>query len=105
MTINAIFFSTVVTTLSPNYETDSYFPTGEKTVYATQPKAAKPDNYSLSKATFSAIIRALKEKEAKLKAAIMHLYVGRGGPNYQKGLARMRSLPKEIGLPIEVFAL
>ncbi|KAG8368210.1 hypothetical protein BUALT_Bualt15G0021500 [Buddleja alternifolia] len=40
-----------VTTLSPSYKPDSYFPTGEKTVYATQPKAAKPDNYSLSKAT------------------------------------------------------
>ncbi|KAK6133601.1 hypothetical protein DH2020_032661 [Rehmannia glutinosa] len=41
--------------------------------------------------------------EAKLKAARMHLYVRRGGPNYQKGLARMRTLAEEIGIPIEVY--
>lgn len=32
----------------------------------------------------------------------MHIYVRRGGPNYQKGLARMRALGDEIGIPIEV---
>ncbi|KAK4399711.1 ATP-citrate synthase alpha chain protein 1 [Sesamum angolense] len=41
--------------------------------------------------------------EAKLKAARMHLYVRRGGPNYQRGLARMRTLAEEIGIPIEVY--
>ena len=44
----------------------------------------------------------LINQESKLKAARMHLYVRRGGPNYQKGLAKMRALAEEIGLPIEV---
>lgn len=43
------------------------------------------------------------EQESKLKAARMHLYVRRGGPNYQTGLARMRALGEELGVPIEVF--
>ncbi|KAL0296998.1 UNVERIFIED_CONTAM: ATP-citrate synthase alpha chain protein 1 [Sesamum radiatum] len=60
-------------------------------------------NFTDVAATFSGIIRALKEKEAKLKAARMHLYVRRGGPNYQRGLARMRTLAEEISIPIEVY--
>jgi len=32
----------------------------------------------------------------------MHIYVRRGGPNYQRGLAKMRALGEEIGIPIEV---
>lgn len=44
----------------------------------------------------------LINQESKLKAARMHLYVRRGGPNYQRGLAKMRALAEEIGLPIEV---
>ncbi|CAN4124244.1 unnamed protein product [Withania somnifera] len=60
-------------------------------------------NFTDVAATFSGIIRALKEKESKLKAARIHIYVRRGGPNYQKGLAKMRSLGEEIGIPIEVY--
>ncbi|KAL3337206.1 hypothetical protein AABB24_029719 [Solanum stoloniferum] len=60
-------------------------------------------NFTDAAATFSGIIRALKEKESKLKAARMNIYVRRGGPNYQKGLAKMRSLGEEIGIPIEVY--
>ncbi|KAI3467550.1 hypothetical protein Pfo_024213 [Paulownia fortunei] len=60
-------------------------------------------NFTDVAATFSGIIRALKEKESKLKAARMHLYVRRGGPNYQKGLEKMRTLAEEIGIPIEVY--
>ncbi|KAL8161622.1 hypothetical protein V2J09_013111 [Rumex salicifolius] len=60
-------------------------------------------NFTDVAATFNGIIRALKEKESKLKAARMHLYVRRGGPNYQKGLAKMRVLAEEIGLPIEIY--
>jgi succinyl-CoA synthetase beta subunit len=37
-----------------------------------------------------------------LKAARVQIYVRRGGPNYQKGLAKMRELGTEIGIPIEV---
>ncbi|XP_026381865.1 ATP-citrate synthase alpha chain protein 2 isoform X1 [Papaver somniferum] len=60
-------------------------------------------NFTDVAATFSGIIRALREKEEKLKAAKMHIYVRRGGPNYQLGLAKMRSLGEEIGIPLEVF--
>ncbi|KAG5520885.1 hypothetical protein RHGRI_033449 [Rhododendron griersonianum] len=60
-------------------------------------------NFTDVAATFNGIIRALKEKESKLKAARMHIYVRRGGPNYQRGLAKMRSLGEEIGIPLEVY--
>jgi ATP citrate (pro-S)-lyase len=45
----------------------------------------------------------LINQESKLKAARMHIYVRRGGPNYQTGLAKMRALGDEIGIPIEVI--
>lgn len=45
----------------------------------------------------------LSKQESKLQAARMHIYVRRGGPNYQKGLAKMRTLGQEIGIPIEVL--
>ena len=32
----------------------------------------------------------------------MHIYVRRGGPNYQTGLAKMRALGEELGVPLEV---
>ncbi|KAF1881402.1 hypothetical protein Lal_00023438 [Lupinus albus] len=73
-------------------------------------------NFTDVAATFSGIIRALKEKiefidccaitiyqEQKLKEANMHIYVRRGGPNYQRGLAKMRALGEEIGIPIQVY--
>ncbi|KAF5203181.1 Atp-citrate synthase [Thalictrum thalictroides] len=60
-------------------------------------------NFTDVAATFSGIIRALREKESKLKAARMHIYVRRGGPNYERGLAKMRILGEEIGIPLEVY--
>ncbi|KAI8527028.1 hypothetical protein RHMOL_Rhmol12G0044700 [Rhododendron molle] len=60
-------------------------------------------NFTDVAATFNGIVRALKEKESKLKAARMHIYVRRGGPNYQRGLAKMRTLGEEIGIPLEVY--
>jgi len=60
-------------------------------------------NFTDVSATFSGIIRALREKESKLKAARMQVYVRRGGPNYQKGLAKMRALGEEIGVPFQVY--
>ncbi|XWS58055.1 hypothetical protein CRYUN_Cryun08bG0002300 [Craigia yunnanensis] len=60
-------------------------------------------NFTDVAATFNGIIRALREKEAKLKAARMHIYVPRGGPNYQTGLSRMRTLGEELGVPLEVY--
>eukprot|EP01018_Ginkgo_biloba_P009424 Gb_37680 [translate_table: standard] len=60
-------------------------------------------NFTDVAATFSGIIRALREKESKLKASRMQIYVRRGGPNYQNGLAKMRALGEEIGVPFEVY--
>lgn len=60
-------------------------------------------NFTDVAATFNGIIRALKEKESKLKASRMNIYVRRGGPNYQMGLAKMRTLGQEIGIPLEVY--
>ncbi|XP_038885164.1 ATP-citrate synthase alpha chain protein 1 [Benincasa hispida] len=60
-------------------------------------------NFTDVAATFNGIIRALKEKESRLKAARMSIYVRRGGPNYQRGLAKMRALGEELGVPIEVY--
>ena len=42
-------------------------------------------------------------QESRLKAARMNIYVRRGGPNYQRGLAKMRTLGEELGVPIEVM--
>lgn len=60
-------------------------------------------NFTDVATTFNGIIRALREKESKLKASRMHIYVRRGGPNYQSGLAKMRKLGAELGVPIEVY--
>ncbi|URE38161.1 ATP-grasp domain [Musa troglodytarum] len=60
-------------------------------------------NFTDVAATFNGIIKALKEKESNLKAARMHIYVRRGGPNYQTGLAKMRKLGEELGIPLEVY--
>ncbi|XP_074307361.1 ATP-citrate synthase alpha chain protein 3 [Silene latifolia] len=60
-------------------------------------------NFTDVAATFSGIIRALREKETKLKSARMHIFVRRGGPNYQTGLAKMRALGEELGIPLEVY--
>ncbi|CAJ1870538.1 unnamed protein product [Sphenostylis stenocarpa] len=60
-------------------------------------------NFTDVAATFSGIIRALREKESKLKAARVHIYVRRGGPNYQTGLAKMRALEEELGVPLQVY--
>ena len=38
-------------------------------------------------------------KESKLR-----VYVRRGGPNWEQGLAKMRALSDEINVPIEVYA-
>ncbi len=53
--------------------------------------------------TFKGIIRALKEYKDKLKENDVKIYVRRGGPNYKEGLAMMRKLGEELGVPIEVY--
>ena len=47
--------------------------------------------------------QAMTEKAAAIKAAKMKIFVRRGGPNYQAGLALMRSLGEKIGVDIDVF--
>ena len=53
--------------------------------------------------TFAGIIQALTEYKQKLIDNKVKIYVRRGGPNYQEGLARMRALGETLGVPIEVY--
>lgn len=59
-------------------------------------------NFTDVAATFRGIIRALKEGADAVKKANMRIYVRRGGPNYQAGLAAMRALGGECGLDVAV---
>ncbi|KAK6940416.1 ATP-citrate synthase, citrate-binding domain, partial [Dillenia turbinata] len=60
-------------------------------------------NFTDVASEFRAIIRALREKESKLKAVRMHMYVKMGGPNYPTLLVKMRVLGEEVGVPLEVY--
>ena len=53
--------------------------------------------------TFKGIVRALREYKDKLKENNVKIYVRRGGPNYKEGLAMMKRLGEEIGIPMEVY--
>lgn len=53
--------------------------------------------------TFKGIIRALREYQERLQKTKMQIFVRRGGPNYEEGLAHMRALGQELGLPVEVY--
>jgi ATP citrate (pro-S)-lyase len=53
--------------------------------------------------TFKGIIKALTEYQTKLRENNVKIYVRRGGPNYQEGLAQMRALGEKINVPIEVY--
>ncbi len=53
--------------------------------------------------TFTGIIDALREYREKLVQNRVHIYVRRGGPNYREGLAMMRRLGEELGVPVEVY--
>ena len=53
--------------------------------------------------TFKGIIRALKEFQQKLIDNNVKIFVRRGGPNYQEGLANMRKLGETLGVPIQVY--
>lgn len=60
-------------------------------------------NFTDVAATFSGIIRALREHGELLVKNHVKVFVRRGGPNYQIGLKRMRDLGKELGIPFEVY--
>ncbi|CAA6662162.1 unnamed protein product [Spirodela intermedia] len=52
-------------------------------------------NFTDVAATFNGIIRALREKDAHLRK--------KRRPNYKTGLAKMRVLGEELGVPLEVY--
>lgn len=60
-------------------------------------------NFTDVAATFKGIIAAIREKIEAIKAANIRIFVRRGGPNWQAGLAAMRSLGGELGIPVEVY--
>uniref|UniRef100_A0A383VJY3 ATP citrate synthase n=1 Tax=Tetradesmus obliquus TaxID=3088 RepID=A0A383VJY3_TETOB len=60
-------------------------------------------NFTDVAATFKGIIQAIREVAPALKAANVRLFVRRGGPNYQQGLAAMKAVGAELGLPVEVY--
>ena len=53
--------------------------------------------------TFTGIIKAIEEYTEKLKAVNARIYVRRGGPNYEMGLAEFRKLGTRLGVPVTVF--
>ncbi|MBN1876575.1 MAG: ATPase [Anaerolineae bacterium] len=53
--------------------------------------------------TFGGIVDALREYQDRLRQNKVHIYVRRGGPNYEQGLTQMRRLGEELGVPIEVY--
>jgi ATP citrate (pro-S)-lyase len=60
-------------------------------------------NFTDVASTFKGIIKALKEHQKQLQDCKVKIYVRRGGPNYQEGLAQMRVLGEKLGVPIEVY--
>ncbi len=60
-------------------------------------------NFTDVAATFTGIIQALTEYKEKLIENNVKIYVRRGGPNFQEGLAKMRKLGETLGVPIEVY--
>jgi ATP citrate (pro-S)-lyase len=59
-------------------------------------------NFTDVAATFKGIVHALKEHKAELQRHRVHIFVRRGGPNYEAGLKSMRECGKAIGVPMEV---
>lgn len=53
--------------------------------------------------TFTGIIQAFEEYADKLKEHNTHIYVRRGGPNYEKGLKDIKEAADRLGLDIEVY--
>jgi ATP-citrate lyase beta-subunit len=53
--------------------------------------------------TFTGIMDALREYRDKLRENNVQIYVRRGGPNHEVGLAMMRQLGEELSVPVEVY--
>lgn len=53
--------------------------------------------------TFTGIIMAIEEFAEKIKAVNARIFVRRGGPNYQQGLAKIKSTCEKLGISIKVY--
>ncbi len=53
--------------------------------------------------TFKGVVMALEEFQNKLQQSGVKIFVRRGGPNFEQGLALMRELGQRLGVPIEVY--
>lgn len=60
-------------------------------------------NFTDVKATFKGIIRALLEYSKPLQDAGFHIFVRRGGPNYEAALQLMKGIEAGLGVPVSVF--
>ena len=60
-------------------------------------------NFTNVAATFKGIVRALNEYKIDLQEHNTHIYVRRGGPNYQEGLRVMKEQGDILGVPLHVF--
>jgi ATP-citrate lyase beta-subunit len=60
-------------------------------------------NFTDVASTFAGIIQAIEEYQDRLKAVDARIFVRRGGPNYETGLAMMRALGERLGVPIQVY--
>ncbi|MBI2145845.1 ATPase [Candidatus Woesearchaeota archaeon] len=59
-------------------------------------------NFTDIEKTFQGIIRALREYQHQLREGNIKIFVRRGGPNYENGLALIEKAGKEIGVPMEI---
>jgi succinyl-CoA synthetase beta subunit len=85
-----------------------------KTVLSLMVKEKHPDgkilligggiaNFTDVNATFTGIIKAIREFARELIDGKVTIYVRRGGPNYRLGLENMKKLGASLGIPIHVY--
>ncbi len=60
-------------------------------------------NFTDVQKTYAGAIKALEEYHQRLKEAQIHIYVRRGGPNYEAGLAAIEQVGKRLGLSMKVY--
>ena len=86
-----------------------------KTILSLMTKETHPDgkvliiggaiaNFTDVEQTFLGIIKALREYQEPLKKGKISIFVRRGGPNYEKGLALMEKTGKELEIPMLVHS-
>ncbi len=59
-------------------------------------------NFTDVAGTMTGIVQALREYRDKLQAVGARIYLRRGGPHWREGLAKMRDLGDELGIPMEI---